>query len=58
MTKRGLQLQFSCGDRVREPHGCHEGKVVAQWAWTVRVLWNDSKWKQDFAPDELVRVRP
>jgi hypothetical protein len=54
--KRGLQLKFSCGDRVREIDGCHEGLVIAQWGWIVRVLWDLTYWKQDLSPDELELV--
>jgi hypothetical protein len=53
---RGLQLQFSCGDRVREPEGHHLGTVIAQWGWTVRVAWDGSNWKQDLEPDQLELV--
>jgi hypothetical protein len=52
----GTQLKFRGGDIVRESEGRHAGTVVAQWDWTVRVRWDDTSWKEDLHPEQLMLV--
>ena len=54
----GTQLKFRTGDQVREIDGRHVGTVISQFGWTVRVQWEDSCWKEDLQPEQLVKVLP
>src|SRR5262245_4818837 len=54
----GTQLRFFTGDTVaREDDPAHEGEVVAQFDWTVRVLWRSLNAKEDVPMGELVLVK-
>jgi hypothetical protein len=51
----GTQLKFHAGDSVREPKGRHVGTVIAQFNWTVRVLWEGGV-KEDLHLEQLVKA--
>jgi hypothetical protein len=54
--RRGDWMKVSCGDRVRERDGRHEGRVEAiRWSYEATVKW-DNGWISDVKLGELERA--